>query len=155
MKLKLTGVFALLLCAAGSVQAEATCSVSASGLSFGEYDVLSLHENHSVGNLSVSCTGLSETASVAYEIQLSRGSGAYGTRTLTSGDNVLAYNVYTQANHLFIWGDGSLGTAVLNDSYGLGLSTVSNNYPVYGRMPAGQSVSAGNYSDTLIMTIIY
>jgi len=155
MKLKLIGVFALLLCAAGSVHAEATCSVSSSGLSFGEYDVLSLHENYSIGNLSVSCTGLSETASVAYEIQLGRGSGTYGSRTLTSGGNVLAYNVYTQANHLFIWGDGSFGTAVLNDSYGLGLSTVSNNYPIYGRIPAGQNVSAGNYSDTLIMTINY
>ena len=155
MTLKFPGVVALLLCIAGSVHAQATCSVSANGLSFGDYNVFAQHENDSVGNLSMSCTGLTESATVAYEIQLSRGSGAYVSRTLTSDNNVLVYNVYTQANHLFIWGDGSAGTAVLSDSYGLGLSTVSNNYPIYGRIPARQNVNVGSYSDTLMVSVIY
>jgi len=140
---------------ADSVYAQAACSVSTSGLSFGEYDVFSLADNNSVGYLSVSCTGITESTNVAYEILLSRGFGAYALRTMMSESNPLAYNLYTQANYSIIWGDGSPGTSVIADSYGLGQNTISNQYPIYGRIPAGQNINIGSYRDILIVTVNY
>ena len=137
------------------VYAQAVCSVSASGLSFGEYDVFSLADTDSVGYLNVSCYEVSESANIAYEILLSRGFGSYPLRMMVNEDKTLVYNLYTQANYAIIWGDGSPGTAVISDSYSVGQDTISNQYPIYGRIPAGQNYYIGSYRDILIVTVNY
>lgn len=140
---------------AGSVYADATCSVSTSGVSFGAYDVFSPGANDAAGNISVACTGLTESSTAAYDILLSTGGGSYASRLMASGSNPLTYNLYTNSSRSIVWGDGSAGTAVVSDGYGLGLTTVTNHYPIYGRIPAGQNAYVGNYSDTLVVTVNY
>ena len=152
-----------LLCAAlcffgvltGTVYADASCTVSSTGVSFGAYDVFNTSDSDTTGNISVACTGLTESSTVAYDILISTGGGAYASRAMTSGGHLLGYNLYTNNSRSIVWGDGSAGTAKISDGYGLGLSAVIKDYSIYGRIPARQNAYVGSYSDMIIVTVNY
>jgi spore coat protein U-like protein len=122
----------------------AGCSVSTSGLSFGNYDVFSTLDSEITGSINVSCQ-----SSTTYSVSLSSGFGTYASRSMTSGPNVLAYNLYIDPTHLTIWGDGSSGTATVSGSGTTGSS------PVYGRIPARQNAVIGTYSDIVTVTVTF
>ncbi|MCK9623147.1 MAG: spore coat U domain-containing protein [Methylobacter sp.] len=134
-----------------------SCNVSSSGVNFGVYDVFSTNANDAAGNIQVACTNGLISLLVSYNIRLSTGGGSYASRSMASGgSHSLSYNLYTDSNHSIVWGDGSAGTGIRNDGYLLGiLSTVTRNYPVYGRIPALQNAYVGIYSDTITMTVNY
>ena len=133
------------------------CSVSADPVAFGSYDPLGLSPTESVGNVQVSCTLLGVTSLlVSYTILLSTGSGSsFMPRKMASGREGLEYNLYTNANRTTVWGDESAGTAIVRESYLLGLATVTRNYAIYGRLFARQNVPAGVYSDVITVTVNY
>lgn len=151
----------LLLCAAlGGARdalALADCTVSASSVDYGTYDVFNLSDADAAGNVRVSCSLLGLISLlVNYDILLSTGlSGSYAPRKMYNGSNVLTYNLYTTSSRTTVWGDGTGGTSFINDGYLLGLLTVTLDYPVYGRLPAQQDVPAGLYSDTITVTVNY
>ena len=124
----------------------AECQVSTSGLNFGNYDVFSTLNDDSTGTITVNCTN-----GTPYAISLSSGSGSFTSRTMTSGAKILAYNLFLDATHLTIWGDGSAGTGTLHGT-GNGNNTTST---VYGRIPAGQNASVGTYSDIVTVTVTF
>lgn len=134
----------------------ARCSVSASGVDFGDYDVFALAPTDSTGTITVTCEGL-VIALESYTIKIGRGGGHgdFSSRTMNSGSHALLYNLYTDPAYTTVWGDGTGVSSVVSDSYLIGLFTVTRNYTVYGRIPAGQDASVGNYSDTLIVTVNY
>jgi spore coat protein U-like protein len=71
---------------------------------------------------------------------------------MTSGANLLNYNIYTTAARTTVWGNGTGGTAAIG---GTG-SGVAQAVTVYGRVGSGQtSVPAGAYADTVAVTITY
>ena len=72
-------------------------------------------------------------------------------RTLRKGSEVLQYNLYRNAARTTIWGDGTGGTSVYSLANPPNNSNV--NLTIYGRIPAQQDVSAGNYSDTVSAVI--
>lgn len=137
---------ALALCttAAGA----ATCSVTASTLAFGTYNPLSGTPNDSTTTLNVSCTkGAPSSETVNYTIALSTGSGSYVNRTMSSGSQVMNYNLYTTTGRTTVWGDGTGATVTVSNSFSLTTSspTKNRNHTVFGRIPAGQDVGAGGY----------
>lgn len=121
-----------------------TCSVSASGVNFGSYDVFSNVSSDGAGSVSVSCD---EAAS--YSIAISAGNGSYASRWMASGAHQLAYNLYRDASRTTIWGDGTGGSAVVSGS-GSGAT-----HTVYGRIPSRQNVYAGSYSDNIVVIVTY
>lgn len=140
---------------AGSAQA-VSCSVSATSASFGAYNTASLLPLDGVGNVRVACSTPLVNVLVSYTILLSPGgAGSYGNRRLENGGSQLAYNLYTDFTRLFVWGDGSGGTATVSDGYLLMILNQYRDYPVYGRIPAGQNVAAGRYTDTIQVTVNY
>lgn len=163
-----------LLMASSSARA-ATCTVSATAVSFVDYDRLSSPLD-SFGSVVVTCTGGVSilgaviTENVSYSILLSTGSsGSYTSRSMQAqaGANMLQYNLYSEANYTTIWGDGiNAGTGVVSGGFSLrgtgGLlgvlatpETEHLSHPVYGRIPAGQNVPAGIYEDTITVTVNY
>ena len=124
--------------------AAATCSVSAQGVNFGSYDFTSNQPLDSVGHVLVTCD-----TSTSYTIALSPGTGTFTNRILQSGTNQLLYNLYTDTTHQTIWGDGSSGTMTVSGS------STNGDYPVYGRVPAGQNPYVGSYSDAITVTLTY
>jgi len=97
------------LMAAASLAYPAACTVSTLGLNFGNYDVFSTLNDDITGTVSVNCP-----SSTAYSISLSSGSGTFASRAMTSGTNLLYYNLYLDATRLTIWGDGSAGTGTVS-----------------------------------------
>lgn len=141
----------------GLARAVATCDVSAVGVGFGSYDLFNPAPTDATGDIAVSCSLLGLVSLlVSYEIELSPGgSGNYSLRTMAGGSGNLSYNLYTDSARTTVWGDGSSGTGTVSDGYLLGLLTVTRHYPVHGRIPAGQHISAENYSDTIFVTVNY
>jgi spore coat protein U-like protein len=122
----------------------ADCTVSAQSVVFGSYDVFSAQPLDGAGNVSVNCS-----PSASYTVSLSTGGGSYSQRQMSGSNDVLNYNLYTNASHSIVWGDGSGGTGTV------GGSGESANHTVYGRVPAGQNRKAGNYGDTIIVTVTF
>jgi spore coat protein U-like protein len=135
-----------------------TCTVSATGVAFGTYNPLNPAGDSAVGSWTVICNAIgSGSATVAGTLTLSTGSsGNYATRTMLSGTNTLKYNIYLTSGHTQVIGDGSAGTFAPSDS---GTVTAGQVYQVtgsmYGFMPALQDIPAGNYTDSIIVTVTY
>lgn len=144
--------FVLLCGLAGASNASAqplSCTVSSTGVSFGSYDVFSGSSLDSTGNISFSCTKNNVNVTITLN---TGGSGIFSPRRM-GGPDSLDYNLYTDAARSTIWGDGTSGTSPHMQSSGPKDST--NNVTVYGRVFAGQDVSAGSYGDSITVTIFF
>ena len=145
------GAFLLALALPGAAKAS-SCSINAVGaVAFGVYDYLNPNPTDSAGTITYTCAGPGGLLGGSAVVTLSQGSsGTYAQRTMVSGANVLGYNVFTDAARTQVWGDFTAGTSV-------GFAPVGKNLslPVYGRMPPGQNVAAGSYSDTLTVTFFF
>jgi len=115
-------------------------------LTFGNYTGA---QNDAIGSLQVYCNSGSFTAA---GVGLSIGSApTYYPRTMTKGASTLQYNIYTTAARQFVGGDGSGGTSFPPITNG----AVNQSFSLYGRIPSGQSVALGSYTDTLVITIFF
>lgn len=131
-----------------------TCRVSTTPVSFGSYDVFSRYVLDSTGTISVTCNNLEKKAA-SVRITLSAGNaGEFNPRQMvsSSGNDRLKYYLFTDPSRTVIWGDGTGGSSfvsavVTRDS--------SFNSLIYGRIPPGQNVSVGNYSDILTATVTW
>lgn len=124
----------------------ADCNVSSSGVSFGNYDVFAINPTDNVGTLTVNCS-----VETSYTLKLDQGnSGNFSERKMSNGTDFLIYNIYSDAARNSIWGDGTDNSVTIS-----GQTEATGQHPLYGRIFAGQNVSVGNYSDTIIITIVF
>jgi spore coat protein U-like protein len=145
----LAGIGVAALCGLSSA-ACASCSVSTTGVNFGVYDSQSGVPDDSTGTVNISCSG--EGFILFPTVSLGTGtSGAYASRKMQNGANNLQYNLYTDSGRTTVWGNGSGGSSTQNVIVFFGNGSRS----IYGRIPTGQSVNAGTYSDTLVVTVDY
>jgi len=120
----------------------ASCSVSATNLAFGSYTGSSNLDQTST--VSVTCTNGTD-----YSVALNDGANASGStrRMLSGGSNYLSYEMYSDAGRSTVW---NAATPVTGTGSG-----VAQSLTVYGRVPSGQNVPAGSYSDTVQVTVTY
>jgi spore coat protein U-like protein len=134
------------------IPAHAACLVSATGMNFGAYDVFAAAPRDTTGTVTVACDPNPPT-DVTVSIGPSPASGGFNPRQMrrASGTDRMNYNLFTSASMTTVWGDGSAGTSTVL------LRKVNRNRPVtatiYGRIPPGQNVSVGAYSDSVTVTI--
>lgn len=132
--------------------AHAVCSVSATGVNFGGYDIFSAAPLDSTGSVRVSCDQ-NPPMDITVAIGSSGTSGGFRPRAMRNASTAdrLNYNLFTDASMSVVWGDGTSGTSTVL------LFKVNKNRPqtatIYGRIPPGQNVSVGTYADTLTVTI--
>jgi spore coat protein U-like protein len=123
-----------------------SCSVSATNLAFGGYSGALLK---STSTISVSCTN-----TTAYNVGLNAGlaTGATVTnRSMTGpGSALLHYDLFSNSGYTTNWGN-TVGT---NTLAGTG-NGATQPLTVYGEIPAGQFVTAGSYTDTIIVSVSY
>lgn len=136
-------------------EARAACNVAATSVSFGTYDVFSPTPRDSTGSVTVSCDEV-PPPNVVIEVGPSAGSGGFNPRQMrhSSRPDRLGYNLFTDSSHSAVWGDGTAGTQTVS------LQRVKRQKPpvvttIYGRIPPGQNVSAGVYTDTVTLTITW
>jgi spore coat protein U-like protein len=149
----------LLLMVAAPVAGTVSCSVSATGISFGSYDVFAASPITSTTTISVTCTLQSGGATtVNYAIALAPGaSNTFVQRQMKNGVNALGYNLYSDSARTTVWGDGTGSTQTVSGSMRVKPSTptLTNNFTGYGSVPALQDVGVGAYSDNITITVTY
>lgn len=139
-----------------SASVTATCTIETSPVAFGDYDPTSVTDLDGTGTVTVLCTN-----GTAGYVTLSEGANADAASTPAvpvrqmaggaGGTDLLGYQLYSETSRTDVWGDTP--TTGLNH-VGDGSSTALT---VYGRIPAGQNVSAGSgltaYADTVLATV--
>lgn len=147
------GVLAALLFLLSGIDAKAAavCTLSASGMDFGEVSGSVLTDT---GAIVISCVG---NGNVDYVITLTTGhSGRYGLREMTNGAATLSYNLYSETTLSSIWGNGTGGSVVVSGRIKFGsdrLAVVS--VPMFGRVPPQQEPTPGSYTDTITAKMTY
>ncbi len=129
------------------------CTVSGSSLNFGSaIDPLSVSTPlDATSTLTVTCSN-----TTPYTVSLSAGANAGGAtnfanRTMKSGADTLAYQLYLDSGRSTVWGDGTAASSAKN---GTGTGSVQS-HTVYGRLPSLANVVPGSYTDTVTVTISY
>lgn len=134
---------AALAAALGAAPASAeSCTVSAEPVLFDPYDPIGISPSEGVGTVRVRCDG-----PVSVTIGLAGGAGGT-SRTMTSGADELGYGLYADVSRLVPWGDGTVAPA-------RGASGPEADVTVYGRIPAGQNVRGGDYSDIVTVHLSF
>lgn len=143
----------LALCSPTALWAQASCLITTGSSTLVDFGVYSPLQGNLDGTGQLGITCLSSPVPglpVAYEIQIGPGTGNAGSFTprLLTGPASIDYNLYLDPSRTIIWGDGSASTSTTSGNC-LGVC----NFTVYGRIPGGQAIPAGQYSDDVLITI--
>jgi spore coat protein U-like protein len=155
-------ILLLALCLAPLAAPAATVCrlVSGGSLGFGPYDFFAMAPNDSLVNITVSCTrdaGPQHMTLVMGVDQGMNGTSVTARRLLHTGGSgdTLGYGLYRDVGRTSVWGTtenvNTVSTIVSVPNNG----TATAMFTIFGRLPAGQDVSAGTYSDTVGVTLIY
>ena len=132
----------------------ANCSISTtSAVAFGDYDPFGTQAASPIdqtGVLAVTCTNGANAT-----VTLSEGDNAPGTssaadpdrRMTDDGTNFLNYSLFSNAGRTVEWDDA---TGVAYTGTG-----TAGSLTVYARLPAGQNVPVGSYTDLVVATITF
>ena len=122
------------------------CRIAVSDLSFGAYDPIVTHAGSNLDAaalLTVTCT-----KGIAVNVLMDDGSHEVaGVRRMASGAQNISYALYRDASRSSRW---ERGNVLALRAEGVFTPTTLS---VYGRIPAGQVVPAGAYSDTVTATV--
>jgi spore coat protein U-like protein len=129
-----------------------SCTVSASSVAFGNYTADSPGVLDSTGTIMVTCTVVNANNPVTVALNTGA-SGTFTMRTMLSGVDILNYNLYLDAGHSQIWGDGSGGSLLYSHNVTNGKPDF--NVTVFGEIPALQDVAAGDYTDIITVSVSY
>ena len=148
--MRLTSGFLIiaLLALSGEISAQ-TCSVRVISLQFGDYNPLSGSTLDTTADVYVTCD-----LAIPYTIALDAGANSSGNfnprrMIMVGGENSLAYNIFRDPGRIEIWGDGRNNTFA---HVGIGKGTESH-FIAFGRLPGGQNVPVGLYSDVLSVLV--
>jgi len=131
------------------------CTIGVTPISFGNYDAFSSVPLDTTGTVTVNC---SDVVWAEVKLGVSSSSGTFNPRRMrrSGGTDLLDYNIYTNPTRTEIFGDGTGGTEAIEIHKPPGTPRPepwSRSISMYGRIPPGQDVSAGTYSDTLTATV--
>jgi spore coat protein U-like protein len=129
-----------------------TCTITVTPVSFGLYNVFATTALTSTGTVTYNCTNPTNGADTI-TIWMSKGLGTTNNpRQMVSGTNRLNYYLCQDANCGKLWGDKGFPY----DSGPITIPARTNltaSLPIYGRIPAGQDVSTGAYTDTMLVEV--
>jgi spore coat protein U-like protein len=141
----------LLTCGSGVLFASAVV-INVSDLSFGNYTPSSA--DFASTGISVTCGALGIDLLPSFTVLLTAANGTSpAARYLDKTGTHLGYNIYTSNGYGAVWGDGTGGS--VTQTYNALLTLGAVNFTAWGRVPAGQYVAAGRYSDHITVTVSY
>lgn len=149
------GLVCAVACAALPSAAQAvSCSVSTRAANFGVYNPLQATPLSTTAAIDVACTcTVLDCVAFGYRIEVSGGqSGSTAAREMAAQNGRLRYNLYSDPAFTTVWGTGSAGYGAL---YLIALFGSKQVLTAYARIPAGQTVPAGSYTDSPVVTIVY
>src|ERR1017187_3592985 len=136
---------ALILLGCYSQSATAACSVSASGIAFGNYTATSLI--NITGTVTVTCS-----SGTVYHVALNAGLATGATITSRSmvgpASALLGYKLFSDSGRTTNWGNTS-GTGYVSGT-GTG---IAQTLTIYAQIPASEFVAPGSYTDTITVNL--
>lgn len=131
----------------------ANCLVSATTLAFGTYiPSATATVLDATSTVSVNCTR-GTTFNVGLDAGTSSGA-TVASRAMTSGSNLLPYQLYSNSGRTTVWGN-TVGTDTVSGT-GAGMGTPQvQSLTVYGRIPDTPTAAPGGYTDTVTVTVTY
>jgi spore coat protein U-like protein len=133
----------------GTPAAAANCAVGSGSLAFGSLLGFARTATlNGAGTLTVACT-----ASAPYTLALDKGFGpSISSRLMkvSGGSATISYQLYQDAGHSTIFGDGTIGSA--KSGIGTGAAQLID---VFGQIPSQNISAAGDYSDSITVTVIF
>ena len=142
----------LLACVSASscLHAGIACDITSATLAFGMYDPSSSSPTDGVGTVNLSCTNLITAAPNGASVALSI--SPTSNRKMLSNGQALNYGIYSNSARSAHWGDGA--TAPMRSTGAMQTNETKNlQFTLYGRIPPLQNIAAGNYADSLLITI--
>lgn len=122
------------------------CTISGAALDFPDYNPATVADlDAPAANITVRCTN-----GTVFHVDLGTGLHANGAQRRMAGGSAefLNYELYSDSTHQTIWTTGADHTAT---TVAAGLSDYT--LPVYGRITAGQNVTTGTYTDSVVVTV--
>jgi spore coat protein U-like protein len=156
MKIRLLNLF-LLMCAlvfqAPAAHAVISCNLSSSGW-ITSYFTTATTNTTGTASVTINCTrAATDPATQTYALEDT--SDLYGTGSTfkaSSGAATISFNEYQDAAFTTLWGTK---TKSIQGTINFGTGTVASvNIPFYYSITALQAVAAGNYTDTVTMTLM-
>jgi spore coat protein U-like protein len=131
-----------------SVTAVAACSVTATGITFPDYNGIGYVDG--TGDVTVTCSN-----GVSYNIALDGGLQHTTWRRVTDGTNYLNYDLWKDFGQTSIWGDSDFeNTYPTGSSYADTGTGTAQAHTVWGALFGGPQ-PPGAYSDTVTVTVHY
>ena len=135
-----------------SVSVNSNCTISSTAVTFSNYDPISTHATDPAdstgGAVTVTCT-----KGTSANIGLDLGANFSGSqRRMKDGGatpNYINYQLFSDSGRTTEWGNASgswLSPAPAPDKN-------ARSFTVFGRIPGGQDVPAGTYTDTVVATV--
>lgn len=129
-----------------TVLIQATCTISANPLNFGNYSGALINSTTSI---SVTCTKAS-TYNLGLSAGLAAGATVTNRRMTGPSSSLLSYKLFSNSGDTINWGN-TVGTDTVA---GVGTG-IAQPLTVYGQIPALQFVRPGSYTDTIVATLTY
>lgn len=156
-----TILLALALLLAPALSAAATCRIVSGGtLAFGPYDVLASNPTDTQVDVTVTCErdGGPRKLTLVMQVDRGRNGPSVNARRLArvgGGTSTLDYGLYRNAARSNVVGM-SIGVDTLSVPISVdNKSSDTARLTLFGRIPPGQDVPAGDYSDSVQVTVSY
>lgn len=134
-----------------------TCSLAAGNVAFGGYDVFSPVSLDSTGALVVTCSRIggppNSTVSIAIGPSTTSGSIVNRRMQMPGGTDFLGYNLFRDAARTSVWGNTAGVDTFVQTITVPNKGSTQMSATIFGRIPAGQDVRMGIYSDTVVVTV--
>lgn len=126
------------------------CRLTMTPLDFGAYDPLGSHQTSNLettATVALMCTPNSQVT-IDVDRGINNGISGLTTRAMAAGSTQLGYEIFRDAARTQLWGTGADALHFISRR-----AASSLEFTVYARIPAGQEVSAGTYTDVLTATV--
>lgn len=133
------------------------CIVSStSAVAFGAYDPVTTNASTGADLDGTGSVGIKCTPGDGVSISLDSGANASGNQRRMQGPSgsssaFMNYSLYSDSARTTAWGNGSNGASV--QTITASTSSSERTFTVYGRVPKGQDVNVGSFSDTVQATV--
>ncbi|HOI16328.1 MAG TPA: spore coat U domain-containing protein [Geobacteraceae bacterium] len=131
------------------------CNVWTSPVSFGNYDVFSASPLDTTGTITIECN-IKEMEKKPMPVTVAIDNGGtnsfFPRQMRRAGGGVMNYNLYIDSSRSNIWGDGSSNTSTFTGNI---FRNETRTLTIYGRIPPRQNLTAGAYSDSLVVTVTW
>ena len=135
----------------GTLTAEVTvftgCSLVTRPLTFDATVITGNNPIDATTTITVKCTP-NTNFTVDIDNGLHANGGSSNRQMSTATGALLAYDVYRDSPRTNVWGTGQLKNVTGNSGAGAPLDIL-----IYGRVPSASKIKAGDYKDTLVVTL--